>query len=338
MEPFFLGREFSRAELILFFRMMQRLLASGLSVQEAFKVVASNGGSARLRGGAQEMAARIFAGHPLRDVFFEASVQRWPRLVSVMLVAAVDADSLERAFAGLADAFELENKQRMELWRALLVPLVTGVCALGVLCAAFYFFLHYTGWELLSCFPSVYWWSLLLVAGFLAWLFYGERFKWVLDVVLFYMPLSGALVSRGFNILFFRLLSLSLQAGVPLATALEDIAVLIDRPVWQRSLNEALSCLRQGGSLGEAFGLMPAVCMPPAFIPSFAVVADGEQCVATLDNCAEILRLEKAYYANTYATLLQPLLMIVIGIAVMSGLYFLYQQLSGSLFVGMPFA
>ena len=170
-----------------------------------------------------------------------------------------------------------------------------------------------------SSFLKSFWWllALLIVIAFLAVKFAllkTESGKYMWDRIKFKAPLIGPLNQKIAVARFSRTLGTLLQSGVPLLTSLEIVANVVNNRLMADAIKQAAKDVEEGQSLSVPLsrnGLFPPIASE--------MIAVGEQS-GTMENMlqriADALETETSASVLTLTSLLEPLMILVMGFLV----------------------
>ncbi len=275
-----------------------------------------------LRSGMTLQAA--FARHP-RD---------FPAYYLGILGAAESTGRLDVILLQLADYIERDVNARRTLRSALMYPsivLVMAIVTIAVLSTfvlpAFTAIFESQGSQLplptrmllgFSNFWSQWWWLiallvlLIVVIGFTVTRFrVGRKFR---DQVLIRVPVIGTLVRSTMIERFLRILSATVNAGVPIPEAMRVSTEAVTNLVFQDALRIARDQLIIGEGLAEPMaqtGLFPGMATQMFRVGELTGELD-----ALLEVAADYYSTELAYKINRLTILVEPTITIVVGIFV----------------------
>jgi general secretion pathway protein F len=152
------------------------------------------------------------------------------------------------------------------------------------------------------------------VFGF-GWLRRGEAFRERSDAIFLRLPLAGRL-ARGYNAARFgATLAMLAGAGVPILKALQAAAETLGNRAMRADALDALVQVREGAPLASALASKPRF---PGLLAMFARL--GEQTGTLprmLQRAAVQMSAEVQRRALAAATLLEPLLVVAMGVVVL---------------------
>jgi general secretion pathway protein F len=333
---FFAPRVFNSTKLAIWTRQIAGLISSGLPLERALTALTDEAEDEKQRNLIASLRAEVNAGSS-----FARALGQHPREFSEIYIAVVGAGEhsgqLGLVLERLADELEEQQALRAKLLGAALYPghrerggvrhrgIPAGLCgAPGRQCVC----RLQTGPA--ACSPSSCWasaavvrnqgWAIILVAMALiavcarfAWA--SERFRIQFDAWLLGTPLVGRLM-RGYNAArFSSTLAMLTAAGVPILKALQAAAETLSNRALREDALAALVLVREGAPLASALAHKQRF---PALIAMFARLGEQTgQLPQMLDRAANQLRADVQRRAMQLATLLEPLLIVGMGLVVM---------------------
>lgn len=327
-------RRLRDAELTLLSRQWSTLLASGLTVEQALAALIEQAEGDATRQVLAGVRSEILAGHSLR-----AALDRYPAAFPAIYRASVAAGERSGELAGvmtqLSDYLERRSALRQKTTQALIYPMVVAVVALLVVIGLMTYvvpqvvtvfqqgkqalplltrvmigisdLLRNWGW-LLACVVA-----LAGIGGHYLLKDPAIRRRW--DGWLLRLPLIGRHLRTLDATRFASTLSILAGSGVPLLGALDAGRQVMSRIPLQDAVAQATEKVREGQPLSRALGATRA--FPPLLVH---MVANGEA-TGKLDQLLErAARLQQQELENRTATLtslLEPLLLLVMGILVL---------------------
>jgi general secretion pathway protein F len=156
---------------------------------------------------------------------------------------------------------------------------------------------------------------LLAAAGVLWWLLQSPPFREKFDAAWLRLPVLGKL-ARGYNAARFAgTLAMLTAAGVPILKALQAAAHTLGNQALRRDALEALVLVREGAPLAAALAQQKRF---PGLLAMFARLGEQTgQLPQMLDRAARQLSTEVQRRSMALATILEPLLIVVMGLVVM---------------------
>lgn len=139
--------------------------------------------------------------------------------------------------------------------------------------------------------------------------------KRALDFGLMRAPMFGSLVRKIISARIARTLSSLIASGVPILRSIEITSNLISNLAFRTSLKEAIDRVQKGELLSASLGLYPKV-YPPMLIQMIAVGEETGKLGDMLTRTALFYEAEVDRSLKNLTTIIEPLLMLVIGGAV----------------------
>jgi type II secretory pathway component PulF len=148
----------------------------------------------------------------------------------------------------------------------------------------------------------------------LAWRSAGERGKILRDRALLRLPVLGALVGQIEMARFARSLGLQLHHGIPILQAIEVAVAVVHQRVIRAELERLPEAMRQGSALSQ--GLRGLGVGTPFLIDTVAVGEESGKVGEALTEVATYYEQEAERLLQSMATLLEPLLIVGVGVVV----------------------
>lgn len=321
---------------ILFSRQLSTLINAGLPLLQSLKNVQDQTENKNFRYIISEIISDIEAGSS-----FSSSLSKHPAVfnnVYVSLIAAGETSgTLDKSLMRLADQQEKDAEIISKVRGALIYPLVVILVMIGVV-----------GFMLIAVLPQVrelydglsnvnlpfvtrallalsdfiinYWWTFLLIVGIFA--FFGNR--WVhsiggrryIDKAKMRMWPIGTLFMKMYMARFSRTGTTLVASGVPLIQMLEITSKAVNNYHIEKSLTRATEKVRGGKALSDSISGDPNFL---DLVPNMLRI--GEQSGAMedmLEKTAEYYEKEVDNQIKTISTIIEPVLMIVLGVVALT--------------------
>jgi general secretion pathway protein F len=325
---------FNRTALAVWTRQLSGLVNAGLPLERALAALSDEAETPRQRNLVSALRTEVNAGAP-----FSKALSQHPREFSSIYTAVIGAGEqsghLGLVLERLADDLQEQQNLRSKLLAAGLYPAI--VCAVALLIVMF--LLAYVVPQVaqvfgsnqqqlpaltrimlaLSHFVQNFWlWGCVLIVltgtgthVALKQSTTRERF----DAVWLQLPLVGRL-ARGYNAArFASTLAMLTTAGVPILKALQAAADTLNNTALKRDAQEALILVREGAPFASAIAQHPRF---PRLLVMFSRLGEQTGTLPTmLQRAAAQLSEEVQRRALQLATILEPLLIVVMGAMVM---------------------
>jgi general secretion pathway protein F len=331
---FALRRRLSSGDLALLTRQFATLVRAGLTLEECLNVLIEQSESARIRTIVAGVRGRVLEGQSLARSL-TSFPDAFPELFRAMIDAGEQTGKLAEVLERLADYAENREALRQKVMLAFIYPVLVTIVAIGVISLLLIkvvpevtrVFTN-TGQALpmvtrvliaVSDFfraSAAFWFggvAAALVAGRLALRNEATRRRW--HGWMLGMPVIGRL-TRGVNAARFSdTLGILTASGVPLLNALQSAVAVVNNLPMRDAVEETARQVREGGSLSRALG--KTKLFPPLVVH---LIASGEatgRLDQMLTRAAEAQSRELEGWVRTFTALLEPLLILVMGLAVM---------------------
>lgn len=331
---FGLRRKLSSGDLALLTRQFATLLRAGLTLEECLNVLIEQSESARTRAIVAGVRGKVLEGQSLVRSL-AAFPDAFPEIFRAMIEAGEQSGKLAEVLERLADYAENREALRQKVMLAFIYPALVTLVAIGVISLLLIkvvpevtrVFTN-TGQTLpgitralilISDFfrASAVFWLVGLITGVgaarLALRNPATRQRW--HAWLLRLPVIGRL-TRGVNAARFSdTLGILTASGVPLLNALQSAVAVVNNLPMRAAVEDTARQVREGGSLSRALG--KTKLFPPLVVH---LIASGEatgQLDQMLIRAAEAQSRELEGWVRTFTALLEPLLILAMGLAVM---------------------
>jgi general secretion pathway protein F len=327
-------RMMNNTALTIWTRQLAGLVGAGLPLERALTALVDESEGEAQRGVVAALRSEINGG-----ASFATALAQHPREFSDIYCAVIGAGeqsgNLGEVLNKLADDLEEQQTLRAKLIGAALYPAIVTLIATVIVI----FLVSYVVPQVASVFAGSkralpfltvamlgissfirHWgWLLLLVLALLGALLrmalrvdaFRERF----DAAWLELPLIGRL-ARGYNAARFSgTLAMLALAGVPILRGLQTAALTLSNRALRRDALEALVQVREGATLASALSKQGRF---PSLLAMFARLGEQTgQLPKMLDHAAKQLGNDVQRRALSLATILEPLLIVVMGVMVL---------------------
>jgi len=163
-----------------------------------------------------------------------------------------------------------------------------------------------------------YWWVVLLVLGLALLLlkYYVStvpgRYHW--DKMKINLPIIGDIFQKIYLARFSRNLSTLVIGGIPIIKAMQIISDVISNVIYREIILEAVTKVSSGKSISESLSGYPE--FPNIVIQMIRIGEQTAELDTILDKTASFYEKEVDHKVAALTTLLEPIIMIVLGIGV----------------------
>ncbi len=321
----------SREEKLNLTKELSRLLKAGIPLYESLQALEE-----KYRGQSGQMllldlCEQVRSGHPL-SLALQKHFTTFDPLYISLIETAEKTGRLEEALDDLADLMTKQQILRTQLTQAILYPsLLLGFCFFVFGLLIFYVVpslqelfegrtLHpFTEFVFsLSRFVCKSKFILLigfsLVAAALGFLSFSTYWKKKIGKALILMPFISSMYLKIGFIRFFRSASTLLAGSVPIISSISQAKTTVDHPKLKKLIEEAEEKLRQGQSIHTCF-INPNL-IPPLIPRLLSIAEKGGNLPKMMKQIADIYEEELNRFLSQFSTLIQPILLIILGLIV----------------------
>ncbi len=330
----FKRRVFNATGLGVWTRQLAGLVSSGLPLERALSSLSEEAQTEPERHLVATLRAEVNGGST-----FARALGQHPAEFSAIFVAVIGAGeqsgNLGLVLERLADDLEEQQALKSKLVGAALYPAIVTLVAIAIVM----FLVTYVVPQVahvfagskkalpiltvlmigLSDFVRSYIWLMLIamvvIAGLTRWALSKPLFREKFDAAWLKLPILGKL-SRSFNTArFASTLAMLVAAGVPILKALQAAAETLSNRAMRTDALDALVLVREGAPLASALAQKKRF---PGLLSMFARLGEQTgQLPLMLQRAAKQLSNDVSRRAMALATLLEPLLIVAMGVVVM---------------------
>jgi general secretion pathway protein F len=330
----FTKRVFNATSLTVWTRQLAGLVGAGLPVERALSALSEEAEDPRQRELVAHLRSEVNAGAPFAQALASAP-REFDEVYRGVVAAGEQSGALGKVLDRLADDLESRQELKSKLIGATLYPAIVSLIAVVIVV----FLVTYVVPQVASVFTSSkralplltvvmlgvssflrsWGWALLLLlgAGFglLTMMLRNEVFRLSFDAAWLNVPLIGKL-ARGYNAARFSgTLAMLAGAGVPILKALQAAGETLSNRAMRADALDALVQVREGAPLAAALAGKKRF---PGLLAMFARLGEQTgQLPLMLERAAKQLGTEVQRRAMHIATLLEPLLIVAMGVVVM---------------------
>ncbi|WP_201313634.1 type II secretion system F family protein [Dyella sp. EPa41] len=328
------GSTVKPGDVAIFSRQIATMMASGVPMVQAFEIIADGQKNVRFKNMLTDVKQTIEGGAALHEALAKYPVQ-FDELYRNLVHAGESAGVLDTVLDTVATYKERMENMKAKIKKALFYPTMVVAVAMLVSMIMLLFVVPVfaqtfkdAGAELpvptqivmnASEFMKAYWWVLIggivgTVVAIVAANKRSPKFAHFLDRVSLRLPVMGDILRKSAIARFARTLGVTFKAGVPLVEAMEAVAGATGSIVY----GEAVLQMRDDVAVGHQLQL---AMRQTGLFPNMVVqmTAIGEESGALdhmLFKVAEFYEEEVNTAVDTLSTLLEPLIMVILGVVV----------------------
>ena len=322
-----------KKEIVVFSRQISALFAAKVPVIESLRTMLEQTKNETFKEALEDITESVNSGNPLSK-----SLAEHKKIFSDFYISIVHSGELsgklEEVFNYLADTLEREYYLTQKVRGAMIYPAFILVALIGVMFVMMIWVIP----NLTSVFAEAnlelpaltkiiialsdifqgYWWLILAVmlggvAGFWQWVS-TEKGKMIWGAIQLQLPIFGPILTKFYLSRFSDSLSTLIKGGLPIVRSLEVSANVVGNYVYKKIIAETIDNVKKGGTISQIFKGKQEI---PIMVSQ--MVAIGEQAGkldATLKTVAEFYHKEVKNSMDNIVTIIEPLLILVLGVGV----------------------
>jgi type IV pilus assembly protein PilC len=320
-------------EVAVFSRQFATMINSGLSLLRSLNILAEQTESKPLAEVVNQVRIDVEKGSSLSQ-----AMSKHPKVFNRLYVAMVRAGevggALDSVLMRLADTLEKQVELRRKVKSAMTYPCVVAFLVLVIVTAMLLFVIpmfqgiyKQLGGTLpaptqvlinISNVCRKFWYIIFGVEigaaiAFRKWINSEEgRKQW--DAIKLKVPIFGKLVRKTALARFSRTLSALVRSGVPILESLDIVAETAGNHVVATAVRETQAAVKRGDPLSKKLEEHPV--FPPMVVQMMAVGEETGALDEMLDKIADFYDQEVEAAVNALTSLIEPLLIVVMGVCV----------------------
>jgi type IV pilus assembly protein PilC len=320
-------------DVAVFSRQFATMINAGLSLLRALHILAEQTENKALAAVANQIRIDVEKGASLSQ-----ALSKHPKVFNRLYISMVKAGEiggvLDSVLLRLADTIEKQVELKRKVKSAMTYPAVVAVLVLLIVSAMLLFIIPMfedlyaeLGGELplptqilinVSKFARQFWWLIFgaEIAGvflFRRWISTtGGRNSW--DAMKLKAPIFGALVRKTALARFSRTLSALVRSGVPILESLDIVAETAGNHVVAEAVRDTQQAVKRGEPLARKLEDHPV--FPPMVVQMMAVGEETGALDEMLDKIADFYDQEVEATVDALTSLIEPLLIVVMGVCV----------------------
>lgn len=328
------GKRITPRDIAVFSRQIATMMKSGVPIVQSLEIIGNGQKNPRMKNLIDTVRNDIEGGASIFEAMSKHPVQ-FDELYRNLVKAGESAGVLETVLDTIATYKENIETLKGKIKKAMFYPMM--VMAVAIIVSAV--MLVYVVPQFESVFKNfgaelpaftqlivnmsrfmVEWWFAVLVSvigGFVAFFFVYKRspaFQHFLDKVILKIPVVGAIMHNSAIARFARTLAVTFKAGVPLVEALDSVAGATGNSVYENAVYR----IRDDVSVGYQVNLaMKQVNLFPHMVVQMAAIGEEAGALDTmLFKVADFYEQEVNNAVDALASLLEPMIMVIIGVLV----------------------
>jgi len=330
--PFF--NRVSSTEKLIFIRNLKVMISAGLPLPKALEVLAKQAKSKKFKKVLSKIREEVVKG---KD--FSQALKDYPQVFSElfqnMVKVGEESGTLDKVLGILAEQMERKHQLSSKIKGAMMYPMVVILAMIGIGTMMLIMVvpkLAETFQELNVELPMTTKivigfgnfltskWYLLLIIIFSLFLFFWQalkirKMKKLIDALNLRIPIISPIVRKTNSAYMARTLGSLMSAGLPIVRSLEITSGTLGNHYFKESLIEASKVVSKGEKLSTA--LLPYQNLyPPMVIQMINVGEQTGETAKILEKLAEYFEDEVSNATKNLASIIEPIIMLIIGGAV----------------------
>ncbi len=327
------GRRVNHKELVLFSRQLATLIAARVPIIQALRILQDQITGKYLLSIIVDLIASVENGDSLSNALDKHQEVFGSVYVSMVMSGEVSG-SLDKALVYLADQLEKNYKLQSKVKGAMTYPVfvLAALLVIGLLMFKFVLpnltsVLKEQGGQLppvslvlitFTDFFNKFWWIILMLmaAAILLGRYYvttvNGRYVW--DRLKIHLPVVGEIFKKIYLERFSANLATLVVGGIPIIKALQIVAEVINNVIYRDIILAAVTKIQQGQTVSESLSGHPE--FPIIVIQMIKVGEQTAQLDDTMAKLGGFYEQEVDAKVSTLTTLLEPIIMIILGIGV----------------------
>lgn len=320
-------------ELMMFFRQLAILIEARVPIVASLLAIKDQTGNVYFQKIIEEMVNDVQDGLALsealqkhRDVFSNLSIN----IIKAGEISGNLRKSVEYVADNIEKTYNLNSRIKSAMMYPLIVMIVFSVIAFIVIS---FIVPKLTGmikelnasipWYTqvlisVSDFMNHYWWAVgIVILGFIGGVIYyiqteEGRKEW--DQIKLKLPIVGPVFQYVYITRFADNLAVLLSGGIPIIRALTVVSSVINNSVYQAIILRAADEVKIGGNMSDV--LRKSQDIPPIVSQMVKIGEESGQIDLVLGHIARFYEGEANEITKNLSTLIEPVLMVIIGVAV----------------------
>jgi len=317
-------------ELSVFSRQFATMVNSGLPILRALAILAEQTENPELARVLGVIRTDVEQGASLSGAMAKHP-KVFPDLFIAMVKSGETGGSLDDVLMRLADMIEAEVRLRGKIKSAMTYPIAVVALVVLIMSAMLLFVVPQfqtiygsLGGSLplptrvLLTMSNIFkkYWFIVLVGSFVFRFFFKrwkktDKGRAAVDKMKLRVPVFGILFQKTALSRFATTFSMLLRAGVPILQSLEIVAETVNNRVVSDAINDVQSSVREGESMAKP--LSKHAVFPPMVVQMIAVGEETGQVDMMLEKVATFYEQEVEASVDALTSLIEPLLIAVIG-------------------------
>ena len=324
-------KKYGLKQLVLFTQKLYNLINSRVELLSALRLLEKNSDNQAEKALLAEIIRDIKEGVPFSTCLSHYP-KYFPRLYVNIVHTGEATGKLKDALVQLLDYLRRLQDLKMKVKQALAYPIFMSVVGVGTIFVMLTFVLPrlaamFDDFQAqlplptlillrISKFLQTYWWVVIILISLVVFILKIKRAgkESIFSRLKYYIPVIKDIVYKQSVANFSMSLSLLLQSGVNLLSALVDAAPVIGNPVYIAQLDQVRKDISEGVPFSTA--LTKFKIFPDFFVQMVRVGEEGGRLEIVLADIAESYEKEIESDLKTLSSLIEPAIILVLGLVI----------------------
>ncbi|MBL4833805.1 MAG: type II secretion system F family protein [Pseudomonas sp.] len=328
------GKKIKPLDVAFFTRQLATMMKSGVPIIQAFDIIAEGTANPNFQKLILEIKTDVAAGNTLAD-----SLRQHPKYFDDLFCNLVESGEqsgrLESLLDRIATYKEKTEALKAKIKKAMTYPIavvvvaviVTAILLLKVVPQFKEVFANFgaelPGFTLMVIGLSEWlqaWWFIILIAFIAIGYAYSQahlrskKFRDAQDRLLLKAPIVGDIIYKAAVARYARTLSTTFAAGVPLVDALDSVAGAAGNVVFYNAIIQIKEDVSAGSQLN--FSMRTTNVFPSLAVQMAGIGEESGNLDGMLDKVADYYEAEVDNAVDNLTTLMEPMIMVVLGVLV----------------------
>lgn len=328
------GKRIKPMDIALFTRQMATMMGSGVPLLQSFDIIAEGFDNPNMRKLVEDIKQEVAAGNSLANSL-RKKPQHFDDLYCNLVDAGEQSGALETLLDRVATYKEKTESLKSKIKKAMTYPIAVVIVAVIVsaillikVVPQFQSVFSSFGAELPAFTQMVInlsevlqeWWFIVLIALFVIAFALreahrrSEKFRDSVDRGILKLPIVGGIIYKSAVARYARTLSTTFAAGVPLVEALDSVSGATGNVVFRNAVNKIKQDVSSGTQLN--FSMRTTGVFPSMAVQMAAIGEESGSLDSMLDKVASYYEEEVDNAVDNLTTLMEPMIMAVLGVLV----------------------
>ncbi len=328
------GKPITPGDIAIFSRMLATMIASGVPLVQAFDIIASGSNNPNFQKMLKEIKTSVEGGSTLTEALAEHPLQ-FDSLYINLVNAGEQAGVLDQLLDTIATYKERVEELKAKIKKALFYPAMVMVVAVVVSAVLLIFVIPQFETVFKSFGADLPGFTMMLInaskfirgnalaisailifsiVGFIQLYKRSRKLQLAIDRMSLKIPVIGPVLEKAAIARFTRTLATTFAAGVPLVEALDTVAGATGNIVFEEATRQVQQDVATGHQLQLA--MKQTGVFPHMVIQMTAIGEESGSLDSMLNKVADFYENEVNNTVDALSSLMEPLVMVVIGVLV----------------------